>query len=87
MTMKLMKNLMLATLTLNEVQADLTSNSSHLSSLLISFSYPFKLDNIERTFSICLEEYVEGCKKVKNPEYPWFHASCMCYSKFYTLTE
>ena len=48
MTMKLMKNLMLvmmdlAILMLIEVQADLTSNSFHLSSLMISFSHSFKL--------------------------------------------
>ena len=35
---------------------------------------------MERTFSTCLEEYVEGCKKVKKEEFLMIHASCVIQS-------
>lgn len=35
---------------------------------------------MERSFTACLEKYVEGCKKVKKEEFLLIHASCAIQS-------
>lgn len=73
MAKKFMRNLLtvvidLITLILVEVQAiDTISTSFHNSLSSITPSYPFKLDNNQRTFSIYLEEKIEGCIEEKIP--------------------
>ena len=63
-----LKVVMLAILMLIEVQAnDPISTTFHPSSLLIILSEPFKLDNMGESFSTCLQQRVEACKKGHEP--------------------
>lgn len=48
-----------------KVQAkDLAFTTFHPSSLPIMLPHPFKLDNVQRPFTICIEEKAEKCKEM-----------------------
>ena len=46
-----------------QVQA-MAFTTYHRSSLPILLPHPFKIDTVERLFSICIEEKVEKCKEI-----------------------